>query len=345
MSDQGTAVTPPRVSIRLRPSRRTGAGTGDPPAANAAESETLAMFLAHLEMEKGYSEATVAAYGEDLRQFAAFAATAGISLDAPAAVTARHIRNFMAEMHRLSLSKTSMGRKLSSLRAFFRFCARLRLITALPTDGIRNPRQEKRHPKVLNVDQAFALLAPGNRKSEPKASASAVASRDLALAELLYGSGLRISEALALNTGQIFLENNDNAVVRVLGKGGKERLVPLSDACVAALAEWLAERGSLAASGEKALFVGTSGKRLNRRVASRIIADLCKKAGLPEIVSPHALRHSFATHLLESGADLRSVQELLGHSRLATTQRYTHLNLAHLTKVYDAAHPKSGKKN
>lgn len=314
-----------------------------------AEPETLAMFLAHLEMEKGYSKATVAAYGEDLRQFAAFAATFGVSLDAPKEITARHIRDFMADMHRQALSKTSMGRKLSSIRAFFRFCARLRLVTAMPTDGVHNPKQEKRHPKVLNVDQTFALLAPGKEVRHPKASAGkasgAATSRDLALAELLYGSGLRISEALSLDTGQILLADKDNAFVRVLGKGGKERLVPLSDESVNALAAWLAERGKLAAPDEKALFVGTGGKRLNRRVAARIIADLCTKAGLPETVSPHTLRHSFATHLLESGADLRSVQELLGHSRLSTTQRYTHLNLAHLTKVYDAAHPKSGKKH
>ena len=340
MPGKGEAMTTPRVSIRLRPPRASAQEASY--AKNVAEPETLAMFLAHLDMEKGYSAATVAAYGEDLRQFAAFMTLRGTCLDSPTTVTARHIRDFMAEMHRLSLSKTSMGRKLSSIRAFFRFCARLRLITTLPTDGVHNPKQEKRHPKVLNVDQTFALLTP--EPQEAPATGNAVPARDLALAELLYGSGLRISEALALDVGQALLGDKDNAFVRVLGKGGKERLAPLSDASITALASWLAARGSLAAPGEKALFVGTSGKRLNRRVAARILENLCKKAGLPETISPHTLRHSFATHLLESGADLRSVQELLGHSRLTTTQRYTHLNLAHLTKVYDAAHPKSSKK-
>lgn len=335
----------PRVRIRLRP----------PPAPQKQEgpgaaAETVAMFLAHLEMEKGYSGATVTAYGEDLRQFADFTAAQGLSLDAPSSVTSAHIRAFMADMHRLGLSKTSMGRKLSSLRTFFRFCARLRLVTTLPTDGIRNPKQEKRHPKVLNVDQTFALLNAAAPPETGTPKRHALAARDLALAELLYGSGLRISEALSLNTAQIMVpgtpspHGNADACVRVLGKGGKERVVPLSGASVSALAAWLAERPSLAQAGEKALFVGSGGSRLSRRVAARAIEDLCKKAGLPETISPHALRHSFATHLLENGADLRSLQELLGHSRLTTTQRYTHLDLARLTRVYDAAHPKSESK-
>lgn len=322
---------PARVKIRVRPPAPKADALSAP-----AEAETLAMFLAHLEMEKGYSQATVAAYGEDLRQFAEFAASQGVSLDAPASVTVRHVRAYMAHMHLHALGKTSVGRKLSSLRAFFRFCARLRLVTALPTEGVHNPKQEKRHPKVLGVDQAFALL-----EIHREGRANPTETRDLALAELLYGSGLRISEALSLDVGQILMQGETEAFVRVLGKGGKERIVPLSAPCVQAISVWLAERARYAKAGEKALFVGVSGGRLNRRVAARAIAGLCKKSGLPETVSPHTLRHSFATHLLEGGADLRNVQELLGHARLATTQRYTHLNMAYLTKVYDAAHPKS----
>ena len=338
-------MTQPHIKIRLRPpvaaQQRGTSSTG---------GETVDMFLAHLEMEKGYSLATVAAYGEDLRQFAFFLAGQGISLDTPSTVTATHIRSFMADMHSLGLSKTSMGRKLSSLRTFFRFCARLRLVTVLPTEGVRNPKQEKRHPKVLNVDQAFALLDTAAPHTQQTPKQQALSARDLALTELLYGSGLRISEALSLDVNQIVIPENTNVAtlsdphVRVLGKGGKERVAPLSDACVTALAAWLMERPSIAAAGEKALFVGSGGGRLNRRVAARIIEHLCKLAGLPETVSPHVLRHSFATHLLENGADLRSLQELLGHSRLTTTQRYTHLDLARLTQVYDTAHPKSNYK-
>ncbi len=326
------------VKIRIRPPRGPGAREGAAGCAGAAVPDSVAMFLAHLEMEKGYSPATVAAYGEDLRQFTDFLREKGPDPDDPATAGKAHVRAYLADMHRRRLSKSSVGRKLSALRSFFRFCVRLRLIEAPPTEGLHNPKQEKRHPRVLNVDQAFAML-DGERSAAPEKSSPAVLARDLALAELLYGSGLRISEALGLNADQA--GSRDAAQVRVLGKGGKERVVPLSDAGRDALGVWLALRGGMAKPGEKALFVGEQGGRLNRRVAARAIADLCRRAGLPEAVSPHALRHSFATHLLEAGADLRSVQELLGHARLTTTQRYTHLNLAHLMRVYDAAHPKA----
>ncbi|MDL2272134.1 tyrosine recombinase XerC [Desulfovibrio sp. OttesenSCG-928-I05] len=333
------AVKRPRLKIRVRPPV-----TVEKSDDASVPPECVAMFLAHLEMEKGYSSATLAAYGEDMADFTRFLRDEGISPDDPAVVERRHIQRFMADMHRRNLAKSSMGRRLSALRSFFRFCARLRLITTLPTEGIANPKQDKRHPSVLNVDQAYRLL-----DAHPAGEAEAALSdgefrriehvRDLALAELLYGSGLRISEALSLRADAV---DPASGHIRVLGKGGKERMAPLSDTSMDVLAQWLALRSLWALPGEKALFVGRRGKALDRRVASRRIAELCRMAGLPEVVSPHALRHSFATHLLESGADLRSVQELLGHARLSTTQRYTHLNLAHLTKVYDAAHPKSG---
>lgn len=304
---------------------------------------TLPRFLAQLAMEKGYSPATVAAYEEDLKQFALFLLEReGIELAAPETVSAGNIRSFLAKLHRRGLSKSSISRKLSSLRAFFRFCARHKLISSLPTTDIRNPKQEKRHPKVLNVDQTFALLDQ-KAPSENKKNAAALAARDLALAELLYGSGLRISEALSLDLGQIITAGGRGAFVRVLGKGGKERVAPLSASSIIALQAWEKLRPQLADHEEKALFVGKNGRRLHRRVASRAIADLCRSAALPEHISPHSLRHSFATHLLEGGADLRTVQELLGHAHLSTTQRYTHLTIAHLSKVYDDAHPKSQK--
>lgn len=312
--------------------------------------EPVAMFLAHLELEKGYSQATVEAYGKDVLQFEELLARRGLSLARPQEVGKRDVQSFLAELHRLGIGKSSMGRKLSSLRSFFRFCARMRLIAQLPTQGLGNPKTDKRHPGVLNVDQTFALLdAHSAEQSPPKerpggpdraSQAEACALRDLCLAELLYGSGLRVSEALGLNAEKVS-EKSDS--VRILGKGGKERLAPLTDTAREALGKWLEHRPCLARPEEKALFVGVRGKRLNRREAQRIIESLCRKAGLPQAISPHGLRHSFATHLLEAGADLRSVQELMGHSRLSTTQRYTHLNLAHLMSVYDKAHPKAGK--
>ncbi len=316
--------------------------------------EPVEMFLAHLSLEKGCSEATTEAYGRDVMQFESVLSRQGLSLSSPEKIGRAQVRSYLAELHRQGVHKSSMGRKLSALRAFFRFCARMRMITSLPTEGVGNPKTEKRHPDLLNVDQAFALLsAPQKEKgrSEKKGPPAGAAeqtkkawldARDLCLAELLYGSGLRISEALALNAGRV---SGASEAVRVQGKGGKERFVPLTDAARQALELWLGLRERLALPGERALFVGARGRRLNRREAQRVIDSLCKRAGLPQSVSPHGLRHSFATHLLEAGADLRSVQELLGHARLSTTQRYTHLSLARLVAVYDSAHPKAQDEN
>ncbi len=307
-------------------------------------------FLQYLSLVRGYSPATVAAYGRDLAGFAAFAAGESPGGEPDwARLTARHVRRYLAELHRQGAAKSSVARKLSTLRAFFRYLLKEGLAEADPTSGVRNPKQEKRHPRFLNVDQAFALLdAPkameAQTGAEARSGAAAAASeaaarlRDLALAELLYGSGLRISEALGLDVLDV---DPAGGFARVMGKGGKERMAPLSDTSRAALLKWLAARRALARPGERALFTGNRGDRLNRRQAARVIESLCKAAGLPQAVSPHALRHSFATHLLEAGADLRSVQELLGHARLATTQRYTHLSLAQVVQVYDKAHPGS----
>lgn len=356
--------------------RRAQPASGHPAAGEAAAPDTfpaharaelLDMFLAHLGMEKGYAEATVTAYGTDMDQFAAFLGGMAegpvapprpasivplppLSLDTPEYITKRHVQRFLAELHRQRTAKSSVARKLSALRAFFRFLLRLRRVTADPTAGVHNPKQEQRHPHALNVDQAFALLDERRQRkalatvhaghatdSEP--GEAALLARDLALAELLYGSGLRVSEALGLD---VLDADPASGVVRVMGKGGRERMSPLSDTARDALSAWLAVRHEVdEGRGEPALFLGARGGRLNRRQAARIIETLCLRAGLPQAISPHGLRHSFATHLLEAGADLRSVQELLGHARLSTTQRYTHLTLSRLVDVYDLAHPRS----
>ena len=293
-------------------------------------------FLAWLEVQKGMAAATVAAYGRDLIQFEDWLAQDGLSLGAPATVTRKQVQRFVASLHREGLAHSSMARKLSSLRAFFRYALRMRAISNDPTEGVRNPKQQTRHPAALNVDQMFALLDPS--ASQESARPESVRLRDLALAELLYGAGLRISEATGLNVHDV---DPRSGVVRVLGKGNKTRLAPLSDTARQALAEWIAVRPELAEAKENALFVGARGGRLNRRQAARILDELATNAGLPVHVAPHGLRHSFATHLLEGGADMRSVQELLGHARLSTTQRYTHVTLDRLMRVYDRAHPRS----
>lgn len=310
-------------------------------------------FLAWLQVQKGYSDATVVAYQHDLQQFQTWLENLERTLEEPERIEKRHIQQFSAFLHRSGQARTSIGRKLSTLRSFFRYLMRTRRLSNNPALLVHNPKQAVRHPEALNVDQIFALLdesdsnsqtAPQERKrrkSTNEAKEQAAHVRDLALAELLYGSGLRISEALGLNVMDV---EPESGVVRVFGKGSKERLTPLSDTSVQALKAWLENRPLLIPSGkdgEAALFVGTQGRRLNRRQAARILESLRLEAGLPQHVAPHMLRHSFATHLLEGGADLRAVQELLGHARLSTTQRYTHITLDHLMRVYDKAHPRS----
>jgi integrase/recombinase XerC len=290
-------------------------------------------FLAFLSVEKGYSDATIRSYGTDLEQFQEHLKPHKRSLEKPSRITRDHVRSFLAELHRRQLSKASMGRKLSSLRAYFKYLLRHKQITKDPMSGIRNPKQEKRHPQLLNVDQAVSMM-------EAVVVPDPEGLRDIALAEVLYGSGLRISEAIGLDLNDV-----DSDVVRVVGKGNKERIVPLSSAAVKRIRRYMEQRHALLGDdySEQALFLSVrAGKRLDRRQANRIVAKLGKLAGLPKDVHPHMLRHSFATHMLEAGADLRSVQELLGHENLTTTQRYTHLDMQHIMQVYDSAHPRSG---
>lgn len=319
----------------------------EPPAPDATPVPVpVRAFLAWLALQKGMAEATVAAYSRDLAQFETWLGAQGLSLGTPAAVTRKHVQRFVASLHREGLAHSSMARKLSAVRALFRYALRMRTVENDPTQGVRNPKQSVRHPATLNVDQMYALLDPapppgGNNTGPESARDDALMRRDLALAELLYGAGLRISEALQLDTHDV---DPRSGVVRVLGKGSKARLAPLSDTALEALAQWLAVRALVTESTEPALFVGARGGRLNRRQAARILDDLTARAGLPAHISPHSLRHSFATHLLEGGADLRSVQELLGHARLSTTQRYTHVTLDRLMRVYDKAHPRSRHK-
>lgn len=307
----------------------TGGKTADksPPA-------LLSRWIAHLGAEKGYSEATLAAYGRDIMQFAEYLRERGVSLDDPEMVSKDSVRGFLATLHRAGTRKSSMSRKLSSLRGFFAFLRRVGAVSTSPLTGMANPKQDKRHPQALNVDQALALL---DTQIDPDPEGL----RDLALAELLYGAGLRVSEALGLD-----VEDFDPSLglLRVMGKGGKERLAPLGTKAMQRMALWLGQRGALARDArERALFLGLRGRRLDRREAQRIVQKLAGLSGLPQRISPHTLRHSFATHMLEAGADLRTVQELLGHARLSTTQRYTHLNLQHLMQTYDKAHPRAAK--
>ncbi len=312
--------------------------------------DPIQKFLDWVSLQKGFSPATLAAYRRDLLQFEKWLEKQGLTLDHPEHLEKGHLQSYSAYLFKTGMARSSISRKLSALRSLFRHLMRTQGLDSNPAKLVRNPKQQVRHPEMLNVDQVFLLLEEAAKEAagDPDISLSAFCPqnmeqaarcRDMALAELLYGAGLRISEALSLDLQDM---RPETGAVCVLGKGGKERLAPLGDTCVRSMRLWLKARSLLASPEETALFVGNRGKRLNRRQAARILDELRLNAGLPQHISPHMLRHSFATHLLEGGADLRAVQELLGHARLSTTQRYTHVTLAHLMQVYDHAHPRSG---
>lgn len=303
-------------------------------------TDSIHDFLDWMAVQRGAAAATQKAYGSDLVQLESFLHEQGTGLATPATVTRQHMQAYVAWLYRLGEAKSSMARKLAAARSFFRFQQHQGRVTENVAAQVRNPRQEKHHPRALNVDETFALLDSGAEARTVEQRRRLC--RDLALAELLYGSGLRISEALQLDVDDVQLSSR---VLRIMGKGSRERLAPMSDTSCERLKAWLQERPFMALPETDALFVGVRGARLHRREAVRIIAHLCRRAGLAFTISPHSLRHSFATHLLMAGADLRSVQELLGHRRLTTTQRYTQVSLEHLVETYDRAHPKAAPEN
>jgi tyrosine recombinase XerC len=290
------------------------------------------LFLRWLEVEKGYSDHTVSGYEHDLSEFKA-SLHEEIAVDKLEAV---HIRRFVVGLHGHN-SAATVGRKLSALRSFFKFLIREKHITQDPIIGIAGPKVGKYLPTFLTVDEVFSLL-------ETPAKKDRFMLRDVAILELLYSTGMRVAELVSRD---ILNLDFTAEMLRVRGKGNKERLVPVGRPALEAIQNWLPLREQLIADRarrgreveNKALFLNVRGGRLTSRSVERMVKSYGERAGIPQIVTPHALRHSFATHLLEMGADLRSVQELLGHASLSTTQRYTHLTLDHLTEVYDKAHP------
>ena len=282
-------------------------------------------FLEYLGVERGASPHTLRSYAADLTEFTRFLADERIG-GLPEADT-RAVRAYVARLHQRRLSKATIARKLAAVRSCFRFLARRAALPTNPARQVRSPRLGRRLPSFLPVDEATVLL---NAPPEP----SAAGARDRALLELLYASGLRVAEGCGLD-----LDDLDEArrTVRVVGKGDKERVVPVGETALEALAAHLAMRGRRRGP----LFLNARGGRLTPRSAHRIVRARARQAGIDQRVTPHTLRHSFATHMLGAGADLRLIQELLGHSRLSTTQRYTHVSPEHLMRVYDRAHPRA----
>jgi tyrosine recombinase XerC len=296
-----------------------------------AWEDAIASFVRHLRLERDRSPATVSAYRRDVTQFVAFCAAFGVE---PEEVTRTVIRRFLARLDEGGYARSSVARKTSSLRVFFAFLARRGEVDDDPARYLSSPKVGQRLPRVLRPDQVTALLDAAD-------DGSRVGRRDRALIELLYGAGARVAEACTLDLDAVDLPQRQ---VRLHGKGRKERIVPLGEPAVDALRRYLDEGRPWLLDAERgaspALLLNQRGRRLGARDARTVVGRAAAGAGLGR-VTPHTLRHSYATHLLEGGADLRAVQELLGHASLATTQRYTHLSRGRLAEIYATAHPRA----
>jgi integrase/recombinase XerC len=289
--------------------------------------EHINRFIRYLEVERGVSAHTVRAYRKDLEEFSAYAAAKPENMDLI------DIRGFIAGQINKGLSKITVSRRLSSVRSFFKYLHREGYITANPAKLVSNPKIPKMLPRYLSVDDVFSLI-------ERPEGIGFITVRDRAILELLYSSGLRVSELSGLNVDDL---NIRESLVKIRGKGKKERIVPVGSKAIGAAKSYLVER-MLRKSRDKALFLNRLGTRLTDRGVRRIVVKYARASAMTGHVGPHVLRHSFASHLLQGGADLRVIQELLGHASLSTTQKYTHLDITHLMDIYDKAHPLANKK-
>lgn len=306
-----------------------GASSAPAPVTAPASVRLLDGYLAHLATERRLSPLTVENYARDVR--ALFPATAGTALPE---LQTHHLRRAIAHLHGKGLDGKSLARMLSAWRGFFRWLARDHGYTHNPCAGLRAPKTKKALPHVLSPDEAGRLMnLPGD---------DALAARDRAIVELFYSSGLRLAELVSLAPDDL---NFAEGTVRVTGKGAKTRIVPVGLHARKAIEAWLPQRAQLAKAGETALFLSRNGTRLGARQVQARLKTWALRLGLPQHVHPHMLRHSFASHVLQSSGDLRAVQEMLGHASISTTQVYTHLDFQHLAKVYDAAHPRAKRKN
>ena len=296
----------------------------------------ILQFLRYLSIEKNVSPHTRRGYLKDLEQFETFLKGQGLVRSSQGGVEFEKvdrltIRRFLGVLHRKN-RKSSIARKISTLRSFFKYLVREELIASNPAKSVSTPKREKFLPSTLTVDEAFRLM------ESPSEEEKAQAVRNRAILELLYSSGLRVSELVGLNWNRLDLELG---IVKVMGKRSKERIVPVGSKAIEALNAYSEERGTV--EGEDPVFINGRGGRLTTRTVARIVKNYTERSGIFRKISPHSLRHTFATHLLDSGADIREIQEMLGHASLSTTQRYTHLTMGKLMEVYDKAHPRGFK--
>lgn len=298
---------------------------------NAAWEDACDGFARYLRDERGRSPHTVRAYLADIRDLVDFCRERG--LEQPADVDLATLRSWLSVATSAGLTRATIARRSASARAFTAWCTRRGLCDVDPGHRLVSPRVGSRLPTVLDQAQAAQVLEYAGRHD-----GSAVAIRDAAIMEVLYGTAIRVSEMCGLDVGHV---DDGNRTLRVIGKGDKERVVPFGIPAQQALDSWMRVRSTMAQPSVPALFVGERGLRIDPRVVRSVVRRLSDAAGVP-VVAPHAMRHSAATHVLEGGADLRSVQELLGHANLATTQRYTHVSVERLRSTFQQAHPRSG---
>jgi len=297
----------------------------------------IARFLRYLNLERNAADLTIKSYREDLTDLASYLRERNGRETRPAEITPFDLRGFVAELHEAGYAKSSVSRRLASMRSFFRFAQRENLVEHNPAKPLRNPRQGHKLPHFLTTEDISRLL-----KSPPRDNPSGC--RDRAIFETIYSAGLRVSELVGMNDGDLDWENG---LVCVRGKGRRERLAPIGSYARRALKRWLSLRqlASQESEGREApVFVNKYGRRLTTRSVGRMLEKHLKNSGLDQRTTPHTLRHSFATHLLDNGADIRSVQELLGHKSLVTTQIYTHVSTARLRAAYEKAHPRANGK-
>ena len=287
-------------------------------------------FLHHLQTERRLSDNTCKHYQRDLLELQGWCEKAGLKHWRD--LTTRQVRNYAARCHRRGLSGRSIQRRLSALRSFYNYLLREQAVALNPGLDVPAPKSEQHLPDTLSVDDIARLLNVHSKDT--------LLLRDLAMLELMYSSGLRVSELVGLDRGDV--DFNDRTV-RVTGKGAKTRVLPVGDKAITALRAWQQVCPQRQAGSESAIFTTRNGKRIGVRTVQQRVKDWARRQDIPGDLHPHTLRHSFASHLLESSGDLRAVQELLGHADISTTQVYTHLDFQHLAQVYDSAHPRARK--
>ncbi len=300
--------------------------------------DLIEQYAVHLRVERNLSPHTLRNYLSDLKQFQQFLRAEGLSPGKEKKIPVQKVDHHIVRAYLGALAKhcrkSSIGRKLAALKGFFRYLLREGRIERDPLSAFGTPKQEKPLPVFLSVDDMFRLLGSVQ-------GVGALEIRDRAMLEVFYSTGIRVSELVGLNWGDIDFQLG---ILRVMGKGSKERIVPVGEVALQALRDYGIEQGKKwgrAAKGETPVFLNRLGKKITTRSVARIVEKHLRATGIPVRMGPHGLRHTFATHLLNSGADLRVIQEMLGHASLSTTQRYTHVNLDQLTAVYDRAHPRA----